>query len=233
VFAIQGEIAKEISEKLRLKLTGAEQQQLLKRPTENLKAFQYYIQGRAYAHRRTHEDMLMAIRLCEKAIEEDHNYALAYAGLAEAYANLGARGYIAPFEGWHQTEKAARKALALDENLAEAHDALGQAYTTFIPYNFSLGDRELRRAIELSPSLAAAHFHLGSSLLRQGRIDQCLEAHLKARELDLLSSIIARAVAISYLFKRDYVRALELLKQANELGPAFSTTWEIGVYIQN
>ena len=233
VFAVQEEIAKEISEKLRLKLTGAERQQLAKRPTENLKAFQYYMQGRAYAHRRTREDLLTAIRYCEKAIEEDHNYALAYAGLADAYASLGARGYIAPIEGRRKAEEAARKALALDENLAEAHVALGQAYVIFAPYNFSLGDRELRRAIELSPSLAIAHLYLGLSLVRQGRLDESLEEYLKARELDPLSSIIARQVALPYYLKRDYVRALELLRQANELGPAFSTTWEIGVYIQN
>src|SRR5437899_5107538 len=86
VFAVQEEIAKEISEKLRLKLTGAERQQLAKRPTENLKAFQYYIQGRVYAQRSTREDLLTAIHYYEKAIDEDRNYALAYAGLADAYA---------------------------------------------------------------------------------------------------------------------------------------------------
>src|SRR5216117_3573706 len=84
VFAVQEEIAKEISEKLRLKLTGAERQQLAKRPTENLKAFQYYTQGRLYTNSRTREDLLAAIRYCEKAIEEDPNYALAYAGLSDA-----------------------------------------------------------------------------------------------------------------------------------------------------
>src|SRR5216117_3090915 len=83
VFVSQEEIAKEISEKLRLKLTGAERQQLAKRPTENLKAFQYYMQGRSYTNRRTREDLLTAIRYYEKALEEDRNYALAYAGLAE------------------------------------------------------------------------------------------------------------------------------------------------------
>jgi tetratricopeptide (TPR) repeat protein len=96
-----------------------------------------------------------------------------------------------------------------------------------------LSDRELRRAIELSQSLASAHFYLGVSLVRQGRLDESLEELLKARELDPLSSIIARNVASPYYLKRDYARALELLRQANELGPAFTTTWEIGVYIQN
>src|SRR6059036_1066810 len=81
VFAVQEEIAKEISEKLRLKLTGAERQQLAKRPTENLKAFQYYMQGQAYAQRSTREDLLTAIHYYEKAIDEDGDYALAYSGL--------------------------------------------------------------------------------------------------------------------------------------------------------
>lgn len=233
VFAVQEEIAKEISEKLRLKLSGAERQQLAKRPTENLKAFQYYMQGRVYAHRRTREDLLEAIHYCEKAIEEDRNYALAYAGLADAYTNLGSRSYVAPQEGRRKAEEAAHKALTLDENLAEAHATLGQAYTLFAPSNFSPGDRELRHAIELSPSLAVAHHYLGVSLVRQGRLDEGSEELLKARELDPLSSIIARAMGLPYYLKRDYGRALELLRQANELGPAFTTVWEIGVYTHN
>src|SRR5438034_9477346 len=115
VFAVQEEIAKEISEKLRLKLTGAERQQLAKRPTENLKAFQYYMQGREYAQRSTREDLLAAISYYAKAMEEDRNYALAYAGLADAYALLGVRGHIAPIEGRRQGQQAARKAITLDE----------------------------------------------------------------------------------------------------------------------
>ncbi|HEY6118999.1 MAG TPA: FlgO family outer membrane protein, partial [Pyrinomonadaceae bacterium] len=233
VFAVQEEIAQEISEKLRLKLTSTEQKQLAKRPTENLKAFQYYIQGRSYLQRSTREDQLTAIRYFESALEEDHNYALAYAGLGDAYAALGNRGHIAPIEGRRKAEEAANKALALDENLAEAHATLGFAQTIFTPSNFSLGDRELRRAIELSPSFAGAYYYLGISLTRQGRLDESLEVLLKARELDPLSSIIGRTAVQPYYLKRDYGRALGLLRQANELGPAFSTSWEIGVYTQN
>ena len=234
VFALQEEIAREISEKLRLKLSAAERQQLAKRPTENLKAFQYYMQGRSYASRRTREDLFTSIRYCEKAIEEDQNYALAYACLTDSYANLGIRGYIAPIEGRRKAEEAARKAMALDDNLAEAHVALGEVYSgTFAPYNFQLGDRELRRATELSPSLAIAHMYLGFSFIRQGRLDEASAEFLKARELDPLSSIIARATAFPYYLKRDYPRTLDLLRQANELGPGFTAPWEIGVYIQN
>jgi len=233
VFAVQEEIAKEISEKLSLKLSGAEKQQLARRPTENLRAFQYYMQGRAVAQRRIREDLLTAIRYYEKALEEDRNYALAYAGLADAYGNLGVYGYTAPIDGRRKAEEEARRALGFDENLAEAHAVLGLAYTYFAPSNFSLGDRELRHAIELSPSLAMAHQYLAISLVRQGRFDESLQELTKGRELDPLSSIIARAAALPYYLKRDYGRALELLRQANEVGPPFSTTWEVGVYIRN
>jgi serine/threonine protein kinase/Tfp pilus assembly protein PilF len=233
IFGVESEIAKGIAETLRVRLPEAERQQLAKRPTENLKAFQYYLQGRSYRHRNTREDLLTATRYFERALEEDRNYSLAYAGLADAYGTLGLYGYIAPIEGRRKEEEAARKALALDENLAEAHAALGQAHVLFAPCNFSLGDGELRRAIELSPSLAIAHSYLGVSLVRQGRLDESLAENLRAREFDPLSSIIARTMALPYHLKRDYARALELLQQANELGPSFTTTWEIGIYIQN
>jgi len=233
IFAVQEEIAREITEKLRLKVSGTERQQLARRPTGNLKAFQYYMQGLSFAQRRTREDLLTAISYYKRAIEEDPNYALAYAGFADAYANLGAYGYIAPVDGARKTEQAAAKAIALDENLAEAHAALALASIAFAPCNFELGDRELRRAIELSPSLALAHSYLGFSLVRQGRLDESLQEMLKARELDPLAPIIARQAVMPYYLKRDYLRALDLLRQANELGPPFTTTWEIGVYTQN
>jgi TolB-like protein/Flp pilus assembly protein TadD len=233
VFAVQEEIAKEVSQKLRLKLTGAEEEQLAKRPTENLKAFQYYMQGRAAAQRRTNADLHASVNYFEKALQEDKKYALAYAGLSDAYANLGYYGSIAPIEGRRKAEEAARKALELDENLAEAHAALGQTYIAFAPSNFPVGDRELRHAIELNPNLAVARYNLGLSFIRQGRLDEASTELMKARELDPISSIIARAVVIPYYFKRDYPRAFELLRQANELGPSLSATWEIGLYIKN
>jgi serine/threonine-protein kinase len=233
LFAVQEEIAKEISRKLRLKLTGAEEEQLAKRPTENLKAFQYYMQGRAAAQRRTNSDLRASVNYFEKALQEDGNYALAYAGLSDAYANLGYYGSMAPIEGRGKAEEAARKALELDDNLAEAHAALGLVYIGFAPSNFAVGDLELRHAIELNPNLAVARYSLGLSFIRQGRLDEASGELAKARGLDPISSIIARAVVIPHYFKRDYSRAFELLRQANELGPPLSATWEIGLYIKN
>ena len=233
IFAVRSDVAHQVVQALQVKLEVEATRALAQKSTENLKAFQYYIQGRQYIQRRTRQDLFTTIQYDEKALQEDPNYALAYAGLADAYEALGFRGYIAPNEGRRKAEQAAHKALALDENLAEAHAALGLAYTTFFPSNFSLGDRELRRAIELSPSLPLARQYLGFSLVHQGRVDESLAEFLKARELDPFSSIIARGLAAPYYLKRDYVRALELLRQANELGPAFSAPFEIGIYIQN
>jgi TolB-like protein/Flp pilus assembly protein TadD len=212
IFAVRSDVAQQVVQALQVKLGVEATRALTQKPTENLKAFQYYMQGRASTQRRTRDDLLAAIRYYQKAIEEDPNYALAYAGLADAYGTLGFYGYIAPIEARRKQEEAARKALALDENLAEAHAALGAAYMAFAPSDFSLGDRELRHAIELSPSLALAHSYLGNSLVRQGRVDKGLEEYLRARELDPLSSIIARNVAMPYYLKRDYVRALDLLR---------------------
>ena len=233
VFAVQEEIAKEVSQKLRLELTGTEKEQLTKRPTENLRAFQFYMQGRAAAQRRTNADLLASVNYYEKALQEDGSYALAYAGLSDAYANLGYYGSIAPVEGRRKAEEAARKALELDDKLAEAHTALGQIYIAFAPSDFSTGDRELKHGIELNTNLAVAHYNLGLSFIRQGRLDEASAELMKARALDPLSSVIARAVVIPYYFKRNYGRAFELLRQANELGPPLSATWEIGLYIRS
>ena len=232
LFSLQQEIAKDISSKLRLRLSQNQQQQLGRSSTADLQAFQYYMQGLAYVHRNTREDLQLAIQYFQRAIDQDPKYALAYSGLAEANMTLGARGWISPLEGRRLCEEAARMSISLDETLAEAHMALGQAYTTFSPADFVVGEQELRRAIELSPSLASAHTHLGYTLVRQGRLDESLPSLTKARELDPLSSIITRNLALPYYLKRDYVRALELIRKANELGPTMSTTVEISFYIQ-
>jgi len=233
VFAMQEQIARDISSELRSKLTGDTLSQPPKRNTENLQALAYYMQGRSYVHRRTREDLVLAGSYFQKAVEEDQNYSLAYAGLAEVYGNLGVRGYISPVEGRRKLGEAARKAVALDENLPEAHVMMGYYHVGYAPFDFASGDRELKRALQLSPSLAIAHLYLALSLLRQERLDDGLNEMLKARELDPFSTIIARQVALYYLLKRDYQRALQILRQSNESGPPFTTTTEIEIYIQN
>lgn len=233
VFQLQDTISERVAEALALRLTGREKQQLAKRYTENLKAFQNYTQGRSQLGLRTRESLLTAIGYYEKAIAEDSNYALAYAGIAEVYANLGGRGYLAPSEARHKAEDAVQRALALDESLAEVHLAIGEICVLFAPFELARAERELRRALDLSPNLASVHQYLGNAYVLQARYDEAVQEFVKARELDPLSSILARLVAGPYYYRRDYARALELLRQANELRPSFVTLWEVGIYIQN
>jgi serine/threonine-protein kinase len=233
VFALQESMTRDITDKMRVKLTGAEAQQLAKRPTKSLKAFEYYMQSRAFANRRTREDLLKAVEFCEKAIAEDGDYALAYAGLADAYAALGIRAYVPPLEGRRQAETAARKALSLDDGLAEAHVALATVFVLFTPYDFPLVERELQRATTLNPNLAAAHNYRGVAHNRQSQFDAAIAETAKARALDPLSPIFARAASLPFLLKRDYARALEILHQADALGSQFIIPIEIGVYIQS
>ncbi len=233
IFAVQEQIAKEISGALPLKLTGHETQGLSKRYTNNIDAYQDYLQGVRYSQRRTREDILKAIGYFEKAIQTDDSYALAYAGLADSYIQLVTRAYIVPGEGRRKATGAAMKTLALDPNLAEAHVAIAGIYVFFAPHDFPTGDRELRLAIELSPNLARAHQFLGISLFQQGYLDEGLAEELKARELDPLSPTIGRSIAIGYYLKRDYSRAMETLKNSLELGPAFVIAVEAEIYVQS
>jgi adenylate cyclase len=233
IFAVRSDVARQVVQALQVKLGVQGSQALAERPTQSLKAFQYYMQGRTARQRRTSADLATAIRAYEQALKEDPNYAWAYAGLADTYASAGYYGAIAPVEGRRKAEEAARKALAIDPNLGEAHAALGLTYVGFSPSNFPLGEKELRRAMELSPSLAEAPYDLGICFIRQGRLDEALAELEKARELDPVSSIMARAAAIPYYFKRNYARAFELLRKSNQLGPALSGTWEIGLYLKS
>jgi serine/threonine protein kinase/Flp pilus assembly protein TadD len=233
VFSVQEEIAGDISRELRLKLAGEARGGEARRRTDSLKAFEFYTRGRSYIHRRTREDLETAARFYEQAIVEDPNYALAYSGLAEAYGNLGVRGYIPPSEGRRRLSEAAQKAVSLDPNLAESHVAVGYSLMGFAPYDFPAAERELRRATELSPSLAIAHLYLALTLLREGRLDEGLREMLTARGLDPFSAIIARQVALYYNLKRDPARALQVLRQADELGAPFTTTTEADIYVQN
>jgi TolB-like protein/DNA-binding winged helix-turn-helix (wHTH) protein len=233
IFTIEQEIVSDVSKKLRIKLTGEAEHNLAKRYTDNLKAFEAYTMGLAYIHRRTREDLETAAKYFEQATDEDPNYALAYAGLAEVYGNLAVRGYVAPREGRQKWEESARRAVQIDPDLAEGHVMVGYFATGFVPYNFSEGDKELRRAIELSPSLAIAHLYLSLSLLRQDRMDEGLAEMLKARELDPFSAIIARQVSLYYTLTRNYEQSLENLKQADNIGPAFTSSTEVDAYVQS
>ena len=233
IFAAQGAMSRDISQQLQLTLTGDDLRQLTKRPTGNLKAFQYYMQGRVYAAWRTHADILMAVGYCEKAIAEDREYALAYAGLADAYAALGVRGYIHPLEGRRKSAEAAETAIRLDEGLAEAHAARSLAYLLFAPYKFrarrsgACARRGAQPEHGDGPQLSG-HRPLAAGSVRGCRRGVDESPRTRPPVADHRARLVHPATSESRV-----PRARDILRQADELGPQFIIPIEIGVYIQN
>jgi tetratricopeptide (TPR) repeat protein len=199
---------------------GDEQRLLTKRYTENVEAYQFYVRGRFYWNKRTSQDLWKSIENFEQAIALDPNYALAFTGLADAYALLANAGSPA-HEMMPKAREAALKALLLDDNLAEAHTALGQI-VVYYDYDFAGAEREYKRAIELNPNYATAHQWYSEILSALGRHEEALAEMRRALEIDPLSLILNRQYGVSLLFARQYDAGLEQLKKTLELEPNFA-----------
>ncbi|MDQ3753402.1 MAG: winged helix-turn-helix domain-containing protein, partial [Acidobacteriota bacterium] len=218
--SLQGEIARDVSDKLRQKLTGADDEKLAKNYTQNTQAYQLYLKGRFHWNKRTPQDLQKAIAYFQQAIAIDPNYALAYTGLADAYALLANAG-TPPREMMPRARAAALKALSLDDNLAEAHTALGQIIV-YYDYDFAGAEREHQRAIELNPNYATAHQWYSELLTGFGRHEEALAEMRRALEIDPLSLIINRQYGVSLLFARQYDAALAQLHKTLELDANFA-----------
>jgi serine/threonine protein kinase/TolA-binding protein len=220
ILNLQGEIAREISEKLRPKLTGEEKERLNKRQTENAEAYQLYLQGRYYWHKFTDEALIKSGEYFQRAIEKDPNYALAYAGLADSYAAMAFFGQIPPKQAWPKSEEAAVKALAIDDGLGEAHFALA-VVKTWYDWNWPGGEREFKRAIELNPEFAGAESHaMYASLLdAMGRFDEAIAEAKRSREVDPLSTHYRADVRHILYHARRYDEATEEYRKGLEKNP--------------
>ncbi|MDQ3820496.1 MAG: tetratricopeptide repeat protein, partial [Acidobacteriota bacterium] len=219
--SVQQEIARVVSEKLRQRLTGDEQRQLASHDTANSEAYQFYLRGRYYWNKRTPDGLRKAIGYFQQAVDRDPTYALAYAGLGDSYCLLPNYGGNPPSESMPQAKAAARKALEIDDHLAEGHASLGQIL--FYDWDFAGGERELRRAIELNPNYASAHQWLGELLSALGRHDEAIVEVRRALELDPLSIIINRVLGDIYYSARRYDEAIEQLRKTVEMDPNFPT----------
>ena len=186
IFAIEEEIAREISEALRLRLTGDQQKRLGKRYTENNAAYQLYLRGRYYWNRRTGEMLQRAAAYFERAIESDPEYALAWAGLGDCYALYSAYEVLSPKESVPRAEEAAWKALEIDETLAEPHAALGWIMSHYY-WDWAGAERQFRRAIELNSNYAAAHYWFHIPLVATGRMDEAWAHTRRALEIEPLA----------------------------------------------
>lgn len=221
LLSVQEEISRRISEKLRTKLSGAEEARLAKRPTTSTEAYQTYLKGRYHWNKRTQEGIEKGIEYFHEAIALDPRYALAYAGLADSYALLGAVEYAAlpPVEAMRRAREATLKALEIDDTLAEAHASL--AYVHIFDWNWAEAERAYRRSIELNPSYATAHHWYAHYLTAMGRQTEAVTRLQRARELDPLSLPINSGMGWHYYLTRQYDEAIHEYRKTIELSENF------------
>jgi tetratricopeptide (TPR) repeat protein len=219
---------KTIAETLQAKLTGAEQHAIAVRPTENSEAYQLYLMGRFFWNKRTGNDLKKSIDYLNQAIAADPNYALAYAGVADAYVLLPSFTAGTPRDCYPKAKAGAKKALELDDTLAEAHTSLAMAIS-FYDFDSSQATIEFQRAIELNPNYATAHQWYGTYLDDVGRLDNSLTEMKRALELDPLSLVINTDLGNHYYFARRYDDAIAQLRKTLEMDPNFYYAyWSLG-----
>ena len=222
IFSIQDEISRTIVNTLKVKLVGEPNRALVKRSTDDLEAYSLYLKGRFYLNKWTETGMKKGIQYFQQAIEKDPTYALPYAGLADSYNVLGAYTFLPPTEAFPKAEAAARKALELDDNLAEAHASLALVRFSY-NWDWSAAEREFQRATELNPGYAAARHAYAVYLTAMGRFDEAIAEMKRSQELDPLSLPINSFVGWVFYFARQYDQAIEEEKKTLEMEPNFAT----------
>lgn len=221
IFAIQSSIASAVAEALQVRLLPVEQQRIEKVPTRDLAAYDLYLLGRHQLVQRNHETLLRAIALFESALAKDPTYALAAAGLGEAFM-WASIGYVinAPHDAAQKARAAAELGVRLDDNLAETHVALGMVAN--LQYDMETAWRSLQRALELNPSSAAAHQGVAFYWIVRGDFDEQLRCIERAVELDPRSANIRTEAGWPYGYMRRYDTYLERLREALQLDPDYA-----------
>jgi len=232
IFVIQDEISNEISEKLRLKLTRAEKKQLIKRHTESTDAYELYLKGRHHWSQWTESSFYKAIAYFQKAIEKDPSYALAQAGLADCYILLGWNCYLPAKDAFPRAKAAAKAALQLDPDLAEAHTSLA-AVLWLYDWQWDAAQTEFQRSLELGPAYPTANHWYGEYAMTMGRPEEAMVRLKKSHDLDPLSLIINDAIGWHLYFNRRYEEAIEQLRRTVDLDPNYPVTyWILGVLLR-
>jgi serine/threonine-protein kinase len=218
VFAIQEEIALAIADKLKPQLLREEKAKLLRRSTEDVEAFHCYLRGRFFWNKRTEEDLKKGVENFELAIARDPRFALAYSGLADSYITLGYRNFIPPDEAFAKAEAAARKAIELDDTLAEAFVSLANV-KLWVSWDLAGAEQGYKRALELNPANGEAHHQYAHLLPLRGRFDDSIQEMKKALELEPFSVIINSCLGQNLYLARSYDEAVEQLQKTIEMDP--------------
>jgi len=217
--SVKQAIAREVSAKLRLKLSGEDERRLVKRDTTNGEAYQFYLRGRYFLNKRTAEGLKKAIVEFQQALDRDPNYALGYVGLADSYGLLEEYTGAPAIETLRNAKAAVDRALQIDDSLAEAHTS-----TAFIldqMWRWPESEAQFRRAIALNPNYATAHHWFSIHFRAVGQLDNSLSEIKRAQELDPLSPVIGQNVVEVYLLQGDLKSAIEQSQKIIELDPSF------------
>jgi serine/threonine protein kinase len=224
LITLQQQIASEIAEKLRPKISSSEREQVTKKGTQNPEAYELYLKGRSYWNKQTLSDITAAIPYFNQAIVKDPGYALAYSGLADAYTDLPSFGGISG-ENYPKSNAAARKALELDATLAHPHAVLGSNEIEY-EWDFAGGEAEYKKSFELDPNDAIAHqwyaFDIG---MIGGREQEALSESNRARQLDPLSPTIGFQGGLVHISARQYDEAVVICKKLATENPTFAAAY--------
>lgn len=223
---IRSDISRRVADALKIQLGMEEKQRLVRKPTENVKAYELYLQGRFELNKLTEKSFINSVQYFQQATALDPEFALAHAALAEAYNTLGYWGYLAPQEAFPEAKKAAQKALALDLDLAEAHTAL--AYTEFqYEWKFKEAETEFQEAIRLDPNSVSARLGLWEYLGDFGRFQESHRELERARELDPLSVRISFNFAVESFVERNFDSALDQLEKTISMDPNNALAYDL------
>jgi TolB-like protein/Tfp pilus assembly protein PilF len=233
VFAVQDEIARAIVASLRVRLSGADTGALVRRPTDDLTAYELYLRGRASWSTRSPAGLERAISSFQQALARDPDFAPAHAGLATAYIVQPLYENTDPSAAWAKARQAAERALALDSTLADAHAALGYGLMIYA-WDWASAERELRRSISLSPSYATGHQWYGDFLGGRGRLEEALREVQAALALDPLSLVMRMDVAWKLYALRRYDAAAAELRRVLATDPSRHSAHALlgAVYLQ-
>ncbi len=230
VIAVKQAIAREVTEKLKLKLSGEEQLRLVKRDSTNAEAYQFYLRGRYFWNKRTADGIKRAFEQFQQAIERDPNFALGHVGLADSYTALTFYNFAAPHEAMPKAKESALKALALDNTLAEAHASLAHISMNYY-WDWATAEKEFKRSIELKPDYATAHqWYAIHYLTATGRLDEALQEMKKALELEPASLVMNTFMGATLYYAGRYDEAIDQCRKTIEMDPHFAVAhWHLGL----